>query len=157
MILLAMLLIIVTNDLVYFLFSLELYSLSAYILIGYQGKTSVFSSEAAMKYFILGTSFSIIISYGLALIYLTTGLTNLTSLTAYVTLATGNYSFVNDFTILQLGALFLVVGILFKIAAAPFHTWSPDVYDGAPLTVMHFLSVIPKIALISFFFKLFFN
>ncbi len=83
----AMLLLMSVNDLVYLFFILELYSLSAYILVGYRAKRSIFSAEGAIKYFILGTVFSIIMCYSFAIVYLVTGLTNLTSLQSYLSVS----------------------------------------------------------------------
>jgi NADH-quinone oxidoreductase subunit N len=82
----AMLLLISVNDLIYLFFIMELYALASYVLVGYNGKYSVFSAESSLKYFLLGTIFSILMCYSFAIIYLTTGLTNFTSLTVYLSI-----------------------------------------------------------------------
>jgi len=114
--------------------------------VGYNGRFSVFSSEAALKYFIIGTIFSIIMAYGIALLYLSTGLTKLNLIELYTSFGTG-YLILNDINMLEIGSVFLLIGILFKLSAAPFHIWAPDVYEGASTTTTFFLFVVPKIAL----------
>lgn len=146
-------LVISANDLISIFFALELYALSSYILIGYRGKFSVFSSEVSIKYFILGTVFSIIFVYGISLFYMSTGLTNLYDISAFINLA--GFSSVDKFNNLnRCAAIFLFIGVLFKLAASPFHFWSPDVYDGSPTTMVLFLATLPKIALLALLMKL---
>jgi len=111
------------NDLIYIFFTLELYALASYILIGYKGKFTIFSGESAIKYFLIGTIFSIIMVYGIALIYLTTGLTFLHSIEVYLSynsFTTPPLVF-GYFNLYELGTSFLLIGLLFKLAAAPFH------------------------------------
>lgn len=79
----ALLIVTCSNDMFILFFSLEIYALSSYILVGQRGATSIFSSEAGLKYMILGTVFSLILGYGIALLYSTSGLTNLTDLTIF--------------------------------------------------------------------------
>jgi NADH-quinone oxidoreductase subunit N len=150
----SMLFLISVNDFLYLFFILELYALSAYVFVGYKGKFFVFSSEAALKYFILGTVFSIVMAYSIALIYLATGLTNFSSLDAYLTVGVQTAFYWNYYDLLFYSVLLLLVSFFFKLAVSPFHFWAPDVYDGAPTTTMFFLSVIPKIAILGVLVKL---
>ncbi|HUP49521.1 MAG TPA: NADH-quinone oxidoreductase subunit N, partial [Thermoanaerobaculia bacterium] len=127
---------------------LELMSLSSYILAGYF-KREEKSTEAAMKYFLLGTISSAILLYGLSLIYGVCGSLNLLAISrAMSTLIT------ND--ALMVGIMLLGAGLCFKIAAAPFHVWTPDVYEGAPTPVTAFLSTASKAAAFAIFARIFY-
>jgi proton-translocating NADH-quinone oxidoreductase chain N len=151
----ALLVIISINDLIYLFFALEVYSLAAYILIGYRGKISVFSGEAALKYFILGTVFSIIMGYSIGLVYWETGLTNFTHLEVYLNLIVElPASKELSLDLISFAIILFLISLFFKLASAPFHFWAPDVYDGAPTSTTYFLFVIPKVALISILIKL---
>lgn len=110
---------------------LETLSLSLYILTGYMKKWNI-SHEAAMKYFLLGSLGAAFLIYGIAFIYGATGTT-----------AIKHLAIANEFLFL-LGLAFLTVGLCFKAAVVPFHTWAPDVYDGAPTAVTAFMSVGTK-------------
>jgi NADH-quinone oxidoreductase subunit N len=127
---------------------LELMSLSSYILAGYF-KNEQKSTEAAMKYFVLGAVSSAILLYGISLIYGVTGTLNLLHIsTAMSTLVT------ND--ALMFGIMLLGAGLCFKIAAAPFHVWTPDVYEGAPTPITAFLSTASKTAAFAIFARIFY-
>jgi NADH-quinone oxidoreductase subunit N len=127
---------------------LELMSLSSYILAGYY-KNEQKSTEAAMKYFVLGAVSSAILLYGVSLIYGVTGSLNLLSIaTAMSTLVT------ND--ALMFGIMLLGAGLCFKIAAVPFHVWTPDVYEGAPTPITAFLSTASKAAAFAIFARIFY-
>ncbi|HYK06042.1 MAG TPA: NADH-quinone oxidoreductase subunit N [Thermoanaerobaculia bacterium] len=127
---------------------LELMSLSSYILAGYF-KNEQKSTEAAMKYFVLGAVSSAILLYGISLIYGVTGTLNLLHIaTAMSTLVT------ND--ALMFGIMLLGAGLCFKIAAAPFHVWTPDVYEGAPTPITAFLSTASKAAAFAIFARIFY-
>jgi NADH-quinone oxidoreductase subunit N len=127
---------------------LELMSLSSYILAGYF-KNEQKSTEAAMKYFVLGAVSSAILLYGLSLIYGVTGTLNLLRIaTSMSTLVT------ND--ALMFGIVMLGAGLCFKIAAAPFHVWTPDVYEGAPTPITAFLSTASKTAAFAIFARIFY-
>ncbi|HEX8617814.1 MAG TPA: NADH-quinone oxidoreductase subunit N [Thermoanaerobaculia bacterium] len=127
---------------------LELMSLSSYILAGYF-KNEQKSTEAAMKYFVLGAVSSAILLYGISLIYGVTGTLNLLGIaTAMSTLVT------ND--ALMFGIMLLGAGLCFKIAAAPFHVWTPDVYEGAPTPITAFLSTASKTAAFAIFARIFY-
>jgi len=127
---------------------LELMSLSSYILAGYF-KNEQKSTEAAMKYFVLGAVSSAILLYGISLIYGVTGTLNLLALSqAMSTLVT------ND--ALMFGIMLLGAGLCFKIAAVPFHMWTPDVYEGAPTPITAFLSTASKAAAFAIFARIFY-
>jgi NADH-quinone oxidoreductase subunit N len=128
---------------------LELMSLSSYILAGYY-KNEQKSTEAAMKYFILGAVSSAILLYGISLIYGVTGSLRLDAIaTVMSTLVT------ND--ALMFGIMLLGAGLCFKIAAVPFHMWTPDVYEGAPTPVTAFLSTASKAAAFAIFARIFYT
>lgn len=127
---------------------LELMSLSSYILAGYF-KNEQKSTEAAMKYFVLGAVSSAILLYGISLIYGVAGTLNLLGIAeALSTLVT------ND--ALMFGIMLLGAGLCFKIAAAPFHVWTPDVYEGAPTPITAFLSTASKAAAFAIFARIFY-
>ncbi len=127
---------------------LELMSLSSYILAGFF-KNEQKSTEAAMKYFVLGTVSSGILLYGISLIYGVTGSLNLLTIAkAMSTIIT------ND--ALMFGILLLGAGLCFKIAAVPFHVWTPDVYEGAPTPIAAFLSTASKGAAVAIFARIFY-
>ena len=127
---------------------LELMSLSSYILAGFF-KNEEKSTEAAMKYFVLGAVSSGILLYGISLIYGVTGSLNLMTIDrAMSTIIT------ND--ALMFGILLLGAGLCFKIAAVPFHVWTPDVYEGAPTPITAFLSTASKGAAVAIFARIFY-
>jgi NADH-quinone oxidoreductase subunit N len=127
---------------------LELMSLSSYILAGYF-KNEQKSTEAAMKYFVLGAVSSAILLYGISLIYGVTGTLNLLRISdVMATLVT------ND--ALMFGIMMLGAGLCFKIAAVPFHMWTPDVYEGAPTPITAFLSTASKSAAFAIFARIFY-
>ncbi|HEX2832908.1 MAG TPA: NADH-quinone oxidoreductase subunit N [Thermoanaerobaculia bacterium] len=128
---------------------LELMSLSSYILAGYY-KNEQKSTEAAMKYFILGAASSAILLYGISLIFGAAGSLNLFDISQAMSLQVENDAFM--FGIMLLGA-----GLCFKIAAAPFHVWTPDVYEGAPTPITAFLSTASKAAAFAIFARIFYT
>jgi NADH-quinone oxidoreductase subunit N len=117
----AMLLLISVNDLIYLFFIMELYALCSYVLVGYRGKVSVFSAESSLKYFLLGTIFSILMCYSFSVIYLTTGLTNFSSLTVYLSLSNITAFEWQGYDIFYPIISLLLITFFFKLAAAPFH------------------------------------
>lgn len=136
-------LLISSLDLISFYLSLELQSFGLYILATLY-KDSEASTNAGLKYFLLGGLSSCLILLGLGLIYSNTGLTNLESI--YMLILTTNIQYVIIGTIF--GIILIVIGLLFKISAAPLHNWSPDVYDETPTIVTIWLTIVPKISLL---------
>jgi NADH-quinone oxidoreductase subunit N len=148
--LIGMLLMISSNDFIFFYLSVELQSLALYLLAAYK-KYSNFSTEAGLKYFILGAFSSGLLLFGISLIYGFTGIINFSELAFFLT----DTEIYNDLSnLIIIGFLFFFVGLLFKLAAAPFHMWAPDVYQGAPTSVTLFFSVLPKTAVIIFLIRI---
>ena len=127
---------------------LELMSLSSYILAGFF-KNEEKSTEAAMKYFVLGATSSGILLYGISLIYGVTGSLNLMTIARSISTIITNDA-------LMFGIMLLGAGLCFKIAAAPFHVWTPDVYEGAPTPITAFLSTASKGAAVAIFARIFY-
>jgi len=129
---------------------LELQALCFYILAAYR-RNSSFSTESGLKYFILGSFVSGLFLLGCLLIYATLGTTNFQNIALVL-------SFPIESTALNfiifLGIFLILVTFFFKIIVVPFHSWAPDVYEGAPLASTIFFSLIPKISLITVFFRL---
>jgi NADH-quinone oxidoreductase subunit N len=136
----GMILIAAANDLIVFFLGLETMSLAVYVLTG-MWRSSGRSSEAAMKYFLMGAFATGFLLYGIALIYGATGSTNLNAISAYLIEPAGDWPLY-----LVGGALLLLIGFTFKVGAVPFHFWVPDVYEGAPTPVTGFMSVAVKAA-----------
>nr|AUN44942.1 NADH dehydrogenase subunit 2 [Cyclocybe aegerita] len=138
-------LLISSLDLISIYLSIELQSFGLYILASLY-RNSESATNAGLKYFLLGGLSSCIILLGTGLIYSYTGTTNLESL--YIL---NSISDINQQYILQglsIGLILIFIGFLFKIAAAPLHNWSPDVYDGVPTIVTIWLTIVPKIAIL---------
>ena len=153
--LLGLMILISSNHLISLYLAIELQSLSFYILTSTQ-KKSVLSVEAGLKYFILGSIASCFILYGSSLIYAISGSLNFNN----IFLLLSNINFLEDINLLislSYGLLFILVGILFKIGAAPFHFWLPDVYEGAPNNISSFFAIVPKIAFIGVLIRIFFE
>ena len=137
---LGMIFMAAANDLMMIFLGLELMSLALYVLAGFR-KNRFDSNEAALKYFLLGAFATGFLLYGMALVYGTTGTTNLTAI--------GNYllgSPVLRTPLLAIGALLLLIGFAFKVSLVPFHMWTPDAYEGAPTTATAFMSAGAKAA-----------
>ena len=128
------------NDLIVFFLGLETMSIAVYVLTG-MWRSSARSSEAAMKYFLMGAFATGFLLYGIALIYGATGSTNLSQISAFLAEPQGQWPLY-----LFAGALLLLVGFAFKVGAVPFHFWVPDAYEGAPTPVTGFMSVAVKAA-----------
>ncbi len=122
------------KDLIILFLGLEVFSISLYILCGFN-RHQLRSAEAALKYFLLGSFASAFLLYGIALIYGTTGSTNLDKIAQVVILNRWG-----NLTVLMVGIGFVLVGLGFKAAAVPFHFWTPDVYEGAPTPVTAFMA-----------------
>ena len=119
---------------------LELMSLSLYVMAAFQ-RDNVRSSEAGLKYFVLGALSSGMLLYGVSLIY---GFTGSTSFSVIAGVATGEVR--RQPLGLIVGMVFLLVGLAFKVSAVPFHMWTPDVYEGAPTPITAYFAAAPKIA-----------
>jgi NADH-quinone oxidoreductase subunit N len=135
------------NDMVIIFLGLETLSIATYVMAGLR-KADLKSNESAMKYFILGSLASAFLLYGMALVYGATGSTNITEIAAKA--ADPNFP-----ALLLIGGAMLLVGFGFKIAAAPFHVWTPDVYEGAPSPVTGFMATGPKAAAFASFIRVF--
>ncbi len=136
----GMLMMISANDLIALYLALELQSLALYVLAAFR-RDDVRSSEAGLKYFVLGALSSGMLLYGASLIYGFTGATNFYDIAA-VARSDGAGQNVG----LIFGLVFLLVGLAFKISAVPFHMWTPDVYQGAPTPVTALFAAAPKAA-----------
>ena len=129
------------NELVTIFISLEMLSISSYLMTGYMKRDSR-SNEAALKYLLIGAASSAIFLYGSSLLYgLSGGETNLDAISAALSNASEGESLA-----LAVALIFAIAGIGFKISAVPFHQWTPDVYEGSPTPVVAFLSVGSKAA-----------
>ncbi len=128
------------NDLVVVFLALEVLSIPLYVLAAFD-RRRLTSQEAGMKYFILGAFSSAIFLYGVALTYGATGTTSLTGIASFL----AHNTLLDQGTLLA-GLAMLLVGLGFKVAAVPFHMWTPDVYQGAPTPVTSFMSAATKAA-----------
>jgi len=131
--------------------SLELMALSSYILAGYF-KREKRSNEAAIKYFVLGALSSGILLYGISLLYGSTGTLHLEQLAGGLVNATANGNL-----LATVGWILVAIGLFFKIAAVPFHVWTPDVYVGAPTPVTAYLATASKAASFAVLMRVFFQ
>ena len=137
------------HELVTIFIALEIASLSVYTLVGFH-KSKQVSSEAMMKYLILGALTGAFFMLGTALIYGAVGSTSLESITTYV-----NTTPFDEMTLLVVGASFIMVTIMFKIGAVPFHSWVVDVYHGAPYPITMFMASTFKIAIFAIALRLY--
>ncbi|KXK13618.1 MAG: NADH-quinone oxidoreductase subunit N [Chloroflexi bacterium OLB15] len=133
---------VAANDLIMIFVALELLSIPLYVMAAFRAP-EIRSEEAGLKYFLLGAFASAFFVFGATMVYGATGTTNLNEIYA----AVGAVAAANDSLqyFLVLGAGLLIVGMGFKVAAVPFHEWTPDVYEGAPTPVTAFMSVAAKI------------
>lgn len=143
---LGMMLLVSAGSLITAYLGLELLALSSYALVALN-RDSVISAEAAIKYFVLGALASGLLLYGMSMVYGATGSLDL----ALVSASTGTLEHPN---LLAFGLVFIVVGIAFKLGAAPFHMWLPDVYHGAPTAVTVFIGSAPKLAAFGLAYRL---
>jgi NADH-quinone oxidoreductase subunit N len=128
------------NDLVVLFLGLEVLSIALYVLAGYDLRRAE-SSESAIKYFVLGAFSSAFLLYGIALVYGATGSTNLGAIAGFL-----DTNVLTQDGLLLAGFALLLVGLGFKVAAVPFHVWTPDVYQGAPTPVTAFMASASKAA-----------
>jgi len=137
------------TDMMTIFLGLEVLSVSLYVLAGFL-RNRVDSNEAGLKYFLLGAFSTGFLLYGIALIYGVTGTTNVADIGIYLSANPAELS--NPLTVA--GMLLLSTGFLFKIAVAPFHMWTPDVYQGAPTPITAFMSAGPKAAAFAAFMRI---
>ena len=136
------------GNLVMLFIGIETLSLSLYILAGSK-KFDPNSNEAAMKYFLTGSFASGFLLFGIALIYGASGTLNLEALKQYVI---ANQTHLPE--MLKIGLLLVAFGMTFKIGAAPFHFWAPDVYEGSPTLITTFMATVGKVAAVAAFYRL---
>jgi NADH-quinone oxidoreductase subunit N len=144
----GMMIMVSAGDLIMIYLGLELLSIALYTMAGFKRHENR-SVEASVKYFILGSFSSAILLYGISILYGIAGTTNLKGLGAFFAVDT----LANPGLLMAMG--FLVVGFGFKVAAVPFHMWTPDVYEGSPTPVTAFMSVAPKAASFAVFLRVF--
>jgi len=145
---LGMMLMLSANGLISLYLGLEMQSLSLYILAAFQ-RDDQRSTEAGLKYFILGAVASGLLLYGSSLVYGFAGSTDFTVLAEIFADTSGE----SPSTGLIFGIVFILAGLAFKVSAVPFHMWTPDVYEGAPTPVTAFFAVAPKIAALGLFIR----
>lgn len=136
------------NTMAMLFLGIEVLSLSLYVLAG-SNKESLFSNEAAFKYFLMGSFATGFLLMGIALVYGATGTFHLHKIAEHITVTAELPSF------FYVGVLLMLVGLAFKISAVPFHFWAPDVYDGAPVAITAFMATVVKIAAVGAFYKVF--
>jgi NADH-quinone oxidoreductase subunit N len=141
----------IANDLIVLFLGLEILSIALYVLAGLQRARGA-SREAALKYFLLGSFSSAVFLYGIALVYGATGSTQFPEIARF--LAT---NVLTESGVLLAGMALLLVGLGFKVAAVPFHSWTPDVYQGAPTPVTAFMAAAAKAAGFAGLLRLFFS
>jgi len=136
-------------ELVLIFIALEISSISTYILAGFRRRAAI-SSEASVKYFLLGSFATAFFLYGIALMFGATGSTSIRTISQV--LRSGNIP-----VLAYAGIALMFVGLGFKVAAAPFHIWTPDVYEGAPSPVVGFMSTAPKAAVFAVLLRIMFE
>lgn len=146
-------LILQSHDLLVIYLVIELQSLSFYVLSSFK-RSSEFSTEAGLKYFILGAFSSALLLFGCSIIYGLTGITNLSDLNLLFA------GFLMENSLLSpgvlIGLLFVAAALFFKVSSAPFHMWAPDVYEGSPTSTTAFFALFPKIVILTLLVKIFF-
>jgi len=145
----GMLLMVKGLDLIIIFLGLETLSIAIYVLAGYR-KWVEQSAEAAFKYFLLGAFAAAFLLYGIALLYGATGTTRIEGIAEYIALKN-----LETNPLLLLGVGLLLVGLGFKLALVPFHSWTPDVYEGAPTAITAFMAVGVKAAAFAAFVRIF--
>ncbi|GHJ50540.1 NADH-quinone oxidoreductase subunit N [Catellatospora sp. TT07R-123] len=136
----GMLLFVSSNDLLVMFVALEVFSLPLYLLCALARRKRLLSQEAAVKYFLLGAFASAFFLFGLAMVYGYAGAVDFNSIHDAVNTSD------KPFVLLMIGLAMLSIGLLFKVAAVPFHVWTPDVYQGAPTPITAFMAACTKAA-----------
>ena len=153
----SMLFLVSASDFICMYLAIELQSLCFYVMAGLK-RNSEFSTEAGLKYFLLGAFSSGILLFGCSLIYGFTGTTNFLELGKIFTCGAEEVlAGISSVRACELGMVFILVGFLFKLSAVPFHMWAPDVYEGAPTSVTAFFSIVPKVSVLAVFIRLFYE
>ncbi len=137
----GMMIFVAANDLITMFVGLEVLSLPLYIMTGLARRRRLLSQEAALKYFLLGAFSSAFFLFGAALLYGYSGSTDLKELSRAITTSAGDLD-----ALLLPGVVLVLVGLLFKVGAVPFHSWTPDAYQGAPTPVTGFMAACTKLA-----------
>jgi NADH-quinone oxidoreductase subunit N len=137
------------NDLITLYMGVELQSLSAYVMAAWRRDESR-SSEAGLKYFVLGALSSGLLLYGASLVYGFSGSVSFAAIAEAAQAGAGNVGLI-------FGLVFMICGLAFKLAAAPFHMWTPDVYEGAPTPVTALFAAAPKLAAVALLARLLFD
>jgi len=147
---LGMMIMASAGDIIVLFLGLELMALSVYVLAGFL-RHETKSNEASLKYFLLGAFASAFLLYGTSMIYGLTGTTNLKAIAQFLAAKGGSHD-----PAIMLSVMLFLAAFGFKVAAAPFHMWAPDVYEGAPTSITAFMSVGPKAAGFAVFGRVFF-
>ena len=142
----GMMILVSAGSLLMVYLGLELLALCSYALVA-SNRENGLASEAAMKYIVLGSLASGLLLYGMSLIYGATGSLHLDAIQAAIPHS-------EERVLLITGAVFMIAGVAFKLGAAPFHMWTPDVYEGAPTPVTAFLAAAPKIGAMAIFVRI---
>ncbi len=145
----GMILLASSSDMIMIFLGVEIVSICLYVLAGIQ-RDNHRSNEAALKYFLLGAFATGFLLYGMALVYGSTGNTNLFKIADFMQNPSAQSN-----PLLLMGLVLLIIGFGFKVASVPFHMWAPDVYQGAPTPVTAFMAVGPKAAAFAAFFRVF--
>ncbi len=144
----GMMILAAARDLIIVFLGIELMSIAIYVLVGLNRRRER-SAEGAIKYFLLGAFSTAFLLYGIALVYGATGATNFSAIAANISAFKLQHS-----GLLLVGIALLLVGFGFKVAAAPFHMWAPDVYEGAPTPITAYMAAAVKAAAFAAFFRL---
>lgn len=144
----TMVMVTFSNMIMLFL-GIEILSISLYILAG-SNKKNLASNEAALKYFLMGSFATGFLLFGIAMIYGVTGSFNLAAISSFIAQSAGQNS-----VMMLAGILMMMIALSFKVSAAPFHFWAPDVYQGSPTVITAFMSTVVKTAAFAAFFRLF--
>jgi len=147
------LLMVMSNDLIVLFLGVEILSIALYVLAAFNRRRRV-SGEAAIKYFILGSFASAVLLYGIALTYGATGNTNISQIRDFLAV---NQQAALDNGLMLAGMGLLLVGLCFKVAAVPFHMWTPDVYQGSPTPVTAYMAGVAKAAGFAALIRVFFS